>query len=77
MRVSAYSSGIGANISCSSFSISSSVLVFASSSAVRGGSHDAINRWLLARARLALLKIISASLVVAGIVVVAMGVRYE
>lgn len=66
MSASAYSSGIGANISCSSFSISSSVFVDASSSAVRGGSHDAINRWLLARARFALLNIISASLVVAG-----------
>lgn len=68
-----YSSGTGVNISCSSFSISSSDLAFASSSAVRGGSHDAISRWLLARARLALLKIMSASLVVAGMVAISKG----
>ena len=56
-----YSSGIGVNISRSSFSISSSVFALASSEAVGGGSHDAIRRWDLARATEARLKIMSAS----------------
>lgn len=62
-----YSSGTGVNISCSSLSISASVLVLASSSAVRGGSHEAMRRWDLARATLALLNIMSASEVVEGV----------
>ena len=60
------SSGTGANISCSSRSISSSDFVLRSSSSVRGGSHDAMRRWLFARATLARLKIMSASFVVVG-----------
>ena len=61
-----YSSGTGVKISFSSFSSSSSDLVFASSSGVFGGSHEAISLWLLASATLALLNIISASLGCAG-----------
>ena len=46
----------------SSFSISSTDLAFCSSSSVRGGSHDAIRRRLLAKATLVRLKMMSASL---------------
>ena len=56
-----YSSNTGVKISFSSFSSSSSDLVFASSSGVFGGSHEAMSLWLLASATLALLNIISAS----------------
>lgn len=54
-------SGTGVNISSSSRNSSSSVFVLAISSAVLGGSHDAMRRWLRARATFALLKTISAS----------------
>lgn len=57
-----YTSGTGVNISCSSFSICSSVLAFLSSEAVGGGSHDATRRWDFARATFARLNTISASL---------------
>lgn len=51
------------NISFSSFSIWASVLVCARSDAVGGGSHEAIRRCDLARARAVLLRITSASVV--------------
>lgn len=49
------------NISCSSLSKSSSDFAFASSEAVGGGSHEAINLWDLASATEARLKMMSAS----------------
>lgn len=59
----ANSSGIGVKSSASSCSISSEDLAVRSSSSVGGGSHEAMRRWLLARATLARLKMMSASLV--------------
>ena len=56
----AYSSGTGVNISCSSRSISASVLRDASSPGVGGGSQEAIRRWLWARATEVRLNIMSA-----------------
>lgn len=65
-----YSSGTGANVSCSSLSNSSSDFAFASSDAVRGGSHEATNLWDLASATEARLKMMSASEGGFGIVMV-------
>lgn len=57
----AYNSGIGKKASDSSFSSSSSVFAPVASCGALGGSHDAIRRWDLARAREARLKTISDS----------------
>jgi hypothetical protein len=74
---SAHTSGTGVKISSSSSSISASDLAFAVSSSERGGSHDAISRWLLARATLALLRITSTPFVEAGMIKSSEGVFGE
>ena len=72
-----YRSGTAVNISCSSLSSSSSDFACASSAAVGGGSHEAINLWDLASATAARLKMMSASEGGSGITVVELRKLFE